>query len=128
MYPNRAHIASLLCFSFFSTGFGVIAHADSLPDPAFAFIEDHCLDRHDSFEKKGDFDLESLSFDLRDRETFEQWVHVYDRFKHGQHIAFDRGHNYPLPNLFVSILQQMGIETDHFATSTGTMKGLELIQ
>lgn len=49
------------------------------------------------------------------------------RFKHGQHIAFDRDQNYPLPNLFVSILQQMGIETDAFATSTGTMRGLEMV-
>ena len=46
-------------------------------------------------------------------------------FRHGQHLAFDREANYPLPNLFVSMLQQMGIETDKFATSTGTMRGLE---
>jgi hypothetical protein len=47
-------------------------------------------------------------------------------FRHGQHLAFDTTHNYPLPNLFVSMLQRMGIETDKFATSTGTMRGLEL--
>jgi len=47
-------------------------------------------------------------------------------FKHGQHIAFDRQHNYPLPNLFVSMLQRMGLETDRFASSTGTMRGLEM--
>ncbi|MFT5124357.1 MAG: hypothetical protein ACI9TH_001618 [Kiritimatiellia bacterium] len=46
-------------------------------------------------------------------------------FKHGQHLAFDRERNYPLPNLFVSMLQQMGIPTDAFASSTGTMRGLE---
>jgi hypothetical protein len=46
-------------------------------------------------------------------------------FKHGQHLAYDRERNYPLPNLFVSMLQRMGLETDKFATSTGTMKGLE---
>ncbi|MFL3657076.1 MAG: hypothetical protein ACJ07L_03330 [Opitutales bacterium] len=46
-------------------------------------------------------------------------------FKHGQHIAFDRNRNYPLPNLFVSMLQQMGIETEKFATSTGTLRGLD---
>jgi hypothetical protein len=46
-------------------------------------------------------------------------------FKHGQHLAFDKEHNYPLPNLFVSMLQRMGIETDKFATATGTMRGLE---
>ena len=47
-------------------------------------------------------------------------------FKHGQHLAFDRERNYPLPNLFVSMLHRMGIESDKFATSTGTMRGLEL--
>jgi hypothetical protein len=47
-------------------------------------------------------------------------------FRHGQHLAFDRQRNYPLPNLYVSMLQRMGIESDRFASSTGTMKGLEL--
>lgn len=47
-------------------------------------------------------------------------------FRHGQHLAFDTVHNYPLPNLFVSMLQRMGIESDRFATSTGTMRGLEM--
>ena len=45
-------------------------------------------------------------------------------FKHGQHLAFDTQDNYPLPNLFVSMLQRMGVEVDRFATSTGTMRGL----
>jgi len=46
-------------------------------------------------------------------------------FRHGQHLAFDRQRNYPLPNLFVSMLQRMDIATDRFASSTGTMRGLE---
>jgi len=47
-------------------------------------------------------------------------------FKHGQHLAFDRKKNYPLSNLYVSLLQRMGIETDKFSSSTGTMRGLEM--
>ena len=47
-------------------------------------------------------------------------------FRHGQHLAFNRDQNYPLPNLFVSMLQRMGIESDRFASSTGTMRGLEM--
>lgn len=46
-------------------------------------------------------------------------------FRHGKHLAFDLQQNYPLPNLFVSILQKMGIERDRFASSTGTMQGLD---
>jgi len=47
-------------------------------------------------------------------------------FKHGRHLAFSREKNYPLPNLFVSMLQRLGVEADKFATSTGTMTGLEM--
>jgi len=47
-------------------------------------------------------------------------------FKHGQHLAFDTYKNYPLPNLFVSMLQRMGIEADRFSTGTATMRGLEM--
>jgi hypothetical protein len=47
-------------------------------------------------------------------------------FKHGQHLAFDEKQNYPLPNLYVSMLQRFGIEAGKFASSTGTMRGLEL--
>jgi len=46
-------------------------------------------------------------------------------FKHGQHLAFDSQQNYPLPNLFVSMLQRMGLEESSFASSTGTMRGLD---
>jgi Protein of unknown function (DUF1552) len=47
-------------------------------------------------------------------------------FKHGQHLGFDREKNYPLANLFVSVLQRMEIPADKFATSTGTLRGLEM--
>jgi hypothetical protein len=47
-------------------------------------------------------------------------------FKHGQHLAFDTTNNYPLANLYVSMLQRLGIEAGSFSTSKGTMRGLEL--
>lgn len=46
-------------------------------------------------------------------------------FQHGQHLAFDQKDNYPLPNLYLSALQRLGLEEERFATSTGTMTGLE---
>jgi len=44
-------------------------------------------------------------------------------FRHGQHLSFlDKGnHKAPLSNLYLSILNRLGIETDYFATSTGTL-------
>ena len=48
-------------------------------------------------------------------------------FRHGQHLAFDKERNYPLPNLFVSMLQRFGLEAASFASSTGRMTGLEMV-
>ncbi len=47
-------------------------------------------------------------------------------FRHGQHLAFDTGNNYPLANLYVSMLQRLGVETNEFASGRGTLRGLEL--
>jgi hypothetical protein len=47
-------------------------------------------------------------------------------FKHGQHLAFDTQNNYPLTNLYVSMLQRLGIEVGEFSTGKGTMRGLEM--
>lgn len=47
-------------------------------------------------------------------------------FKHGQHLAFSQTKNTPLPNLLTTILQRLGLETDRFASSTGTLTGLEM--
>jgi hypothetical protein len=49
-------------------------------------------------------------------------------FKHVGLLPFDpkQGKNYPLANLYVSMLQRLGLEIDRFASSTGTMRGLEM--
>jgi hypothetical protein len=46
-------------------------------------------------------------------------------FRHGQHLAFDQQNNYPLTNLFVSMAQRLGIETNEFSSGKGTFRGLE---
>jgi hypothetical protein len=46
-------------------------------------------------------------------------------FKHGQHLAFDKDSNPPLCNLYLSMLQRLGVEIGSFGSSRGTLKGLE---
>ena len=41
--------------------------------------------------------------------------------KHGQHLAFSHDNNRPLCNLFVTMLQNIGLETEAFGSSTGTL-------
>lgn len=41
-------------------------------------------------------------------------------FKHGQHLMFDTKDNVPMANLFVQMLQKLGIETDTFGSSTAS--------
>lgn len=48
-------------------------------------------------------------------------------YKHGQHIRHDKDDNAPLANLFVSLAQQMGVESDRFGSSTAEgIRGLEV--
>jgi hypothetical protein len=54
------------------------------PPLSRALVEKHCLDCHDSGTRKGDFDLESLPFEVNDPRTFAQWVKVHDRVRDGE--------------------------------------------
>ena len=47
-------------------------------------------------------------------------------FRHGAHHVFDQEKNAPLANLYVSMLQRMGMETDTFASGTSRLSGLEV--
>lgn len=47
-------------------------------------------------------------------------------FKHGQHLAFDRKSNYPLTNLYLTMLHRLGVGVPEFSTSRGTLRGLEM--
>jgi hypothetical protein len=48
-------------------------------------------------------------------------------FRHGQHLAFDAANPPPLSNLYVSLLQRLGVNADRFGSSTGTLRGLKAI-
>lgn len=48
-------------------------------------------------------------------------------FRHGKHLTFDTRNNTPLCNLYVSLLQRMGVEADRFATGRSRLNGLELV-
>lgn len=56
----------------------------SLPRPLPEFIEANCASCHDDVEKKGGFDLTSLSSDLSNAKTLERWVRVHDRVAAGE--------------------------------------------
>jgi hypothetical protein len=45
-------------------------------------------------------------------------------FRHPGYLAFDEQRNEPLANLFVTMLQRLGLELDTFASSTGSLRGL----
>jgi hypothetical protein len=47
-------------------------------------------------------------------------------FRHGQHLAFNREKNTPLSNLFMTMLQRLGVEVDAFGSASGTLNGLQL--
>lgn len=47
-------------------------------------------------------------------------------FNYGKHLALNPAEPPPVSNLYASMLQHLGIETDKFGTSSGTLSGLEV--
>lgn len=47
-------------------------------------------------------------------------------YKHGQHLSFDTKSNYPLSNLFVTMMQRAGVAKENFGGFSGGMRGLEM--
>lgn len=47
-------------------------------------------------------------------------------FKHGEHKVYSKKAQVPLCNLYLSMLQRFGVETDFFGKSSGTLSGLEV--
>lgn len=90
MYPfvcliDRALLKKLMFVPVLLVWFTRGVFADGgLPEIAYRFLENHCLDCHDSSEQKGDLDLENLPFDLSDKQTFATWALVHDRADHGE--------------------------------------------
>lgn len=62
-------------------GAGVAEHFTRQVQP---LLREYCLDCHDAETKKGDLDLASLTFDLKDAKTFATWVKVHDRVRDGE--------------------------------------------
>ncbi|MDB6171082.1 MAG: hypothetical protein JWL59_393 [Chthoniobacteraceae bacterium] len=48
-------------------------------------------------------------------------------FKHGQHLSFNQDKQVPLCNVYLLMLQRLGLEVDAFASSRGTITGLEMV-
>ncbi|MEX0321652.1 MAG: DUF1588 domain-containing protein [Puniceicoccaceae bacterium] len=89
LLPRLPRIASVLVFFL---GYVYTSAAESedppaletMPMAALEFLDNYCLNCHDSFEKKGGFDMEILGFDLASAHGFKQWVKVFDRAREGE--------------------------------------------
>jgi len=73
---------------FLGLGLPIVAvlHASAAEPPAkvSSFIENRCLDCHDSDTKKGNLDLTALNPDFGDADAFARWVKVHDRVGAGE--------------------------------------------
>jgi hypothetical protein len=63
----------------------VVAPAASAADATLrSFLENHCLECHDSSVKKGGLDLDTLPLTMDDPEHFRLWERVHDRIAAGE--------------------------------------------
>lgn len=98
----------------FMIGVGMVAQGNQgsdVPEAFSMFLDNHCVGCH-----MGDANIHNNS-NL-------PIILAGGGFRHGQHLAFNSQNNTPLCNVFVSMLQKMGIKTDGFASSTGKLTGL----
>ena len=64
---------------------GVVAPAAAAADARLrSFLENHCLECHDSSVKKGGLDLDTLPITMDDPEHFRLWERVHDRIAAGE--------------------------------------------
>lgn len=54
------------------------------PAPLTQFLDQHCVECHDSDVKKADLDLTKLDWKLEDSATFDTWEKVFDRVRKGE--------------------------------------------
>ena len=47
-------------------------------------------------------------------------------YRHPGHLSYDTKRNEPLANLYLTMLQRLGIDAGSFSSSTGTLRGLEI--
>ena len=98
----------------FIMGVGMVAQGSQgsdVPEAFNMFLDNHCVGCH-----MGDANIHNNS-NL-------PIILASAGFRHGQHLALNSQNNTPLCNVFVSMLQKMGIKTDGFAISTGKLIGL----
>lgn len=67
-----------------SSALSGLAYSQTPPPALAAFLEQHCLECHDSDVQKGGLDLHGLPFELASGSTFAQWQRVLERVESGE--------------------------------------------
>jgi hypothetical protein len=79
--PHRAP-RLLMCVIVILVAPPALANDDA--DGVQAFLDKHCLECHESVNKKGGLDLTELPFDLATPQVFARWVTLHDRVQSGE--------------------------------------------
>ena len=82
MRTNQRQLLSAFCCAVCCLG--QYLRADEILEKLNPFLDQHCLECHDDLTAEGDFDLTSLTFDLKNPADFAAWDLVYQRVKSGE--------------------------------------------
>lgn len=55
---------------------------DKLAPSIVEFLDNNCYECHNSFDKEGELDLETLKFDPSERSSLTRWSYILDRVQH----------------------------------------------
>ena len=77
-------VFGFLFISVASSVSGKVATAAALPESVRIFFDLNCYECHNEVDKKGELDLESLTFDPSDHSVLDLWAFVHDRVRDGE--------------------------------------------
>ncbi len=84
MTLRKLTLTLFFCFSYLLTAQTEDEPHAKMPKRFMAFFDNYCMDCHDSDTEKGDFNLETLPFDIEDIKTAELWKHVLNSLNAGE--------------------------------------------
>ncbi|HAA70848.1 MAG TPA: hypothetical protein DCE55_17050 [Planctomycetaceae bacterium] len=102
----------------------VVTNTNEVPSELAILLKTNCARCHNKETAKGGLNLAELLFDLQHSEVRSRWIQIYDRVEKQEMPPKTGSLSRPERDRLMSLLQQFRVHVDAFASSMGTITGL----
>ena len=102
----------------------MVTNTNEVPSELAILLKTNCARCHNKETTKGGLNLAKLLFDLQHSEVRSRWIQIYDRVEKQEMPPKAGSLSRPERDRLMSLLQQFGVHVAAFASSTGTITGL----